>query len=59
MEAIAGVQAGMNILGFSLITNINDPDASEQITPEAVIERAATASERLSRIITGFVEQLV
>jgi len=59
MEAIAGVQAGINILGFSLITNINDPDAPEQITPEAVVERAATASERLSRIITGFVEQLV
>ncbi len=27
MEAIAGVQAGIRILGLSLITNINDPDA--------------------------------
>nr|WP_320016866.1 purine-nucleoside phosphorylase [uncultured Desulfobacter sp.] len=58
MEAIAGVQAGMKILGVSLITNINDPDAPEQTTLEAVVEIAAKASEKLNRIITGVVEQL-
>ncbi len=57
MEAIAGVQAGMKILGVSLITNINDPDAPEQTTLEAVVETAAKASEKLNRIITGFVGQ--
>lgn len=58
MEAIAGVHAGMKILGLSLITNINDPDAPEQTTLEAVVETAAKASEKLNRIVTGFVGQL-
>jgi len=57
MEAIAGVHAGMKILGISLITNINDPDAPEQTTLEAVVETAAKASEKLNRIVTGVVEQ--
>ncbi len=58
MEAIAGVQAGMKILGVSLITNINDPDAPEQTTLEAVVETAAKASEKLNRLITGVVEHI-
>nr|WP_319392519.1 purine-nucleoside phosphorylase [uncultured Desulfobacter sp.] len=58
MEAIAGVHAGMKILGISLITNINDPDAPEQTTLEAVVGTAAKASEKLSRIITGVVGQI-
>ncbi len=58
MEAIAGVHAGMKILGVSLITNINNPDAPEQTTLEAVVETAAKASEKLNRIVTGVVEQL-
>lgn len=58
MEAIAGVHAGMKILGLSLITNINDPDAPEQTTLEAVVGTAAKASEKLNRIITGVVGQI-
>jgi purine-nucleoside phosphorylase len=48
----------MKILGLSLITNLNDPDAPEQTTLEAVVETAAKASEKLNRIVTGFVGQL-
>ena len=58
MEAIAGVQAGMNILGLSLITNINDPDDPEQTTLEAVVETAQNASEKLNRIIVHIAGQL-
>nr|WP_321400510.1 purine-nucleoside phosphorylase [uncultured Desulfobacter sp.] len=58
MEAIAGVHAGMKILGLSLITNINDPDRPEQTTLEAVVGTAAKASEKLNRIITGVVGQI-
>lgn len=57
MEAIAGVHAGMKILGVSLITNINNPDAPGQTTLEAVVETAAKASEKLNRIIAGLVRQ--
>jgi purine-nucleoside phosphorylase len=58
MEAIAGVHAGMKILGLSLITNINDPDAPEQTTLEAVVGTAAKASDKLNRIITGVVGRI-
>nr|WP_320189702.1 purine-nucleoside phosphorylase [uncultured Desulfobacter sp.] len=58
MEAIAGVHAGMKILGISLITNINNPDAPEQTTLEAVVGTAAKASEKLNRIIAGVVKQI-
>ncbi len=52
MEAIAGVQAGMKILGLSLITNINDPDAPKETTLEAVVETAQQAAEKMNRIVT-------
>jgi len=55
MEAIAGVQAGMRILGLSLITNINDPDAPAQTTLEAVVETAARASEKMNRLLSGLI----
>ena len=58
MEAIAAAQAGMKILGVSLITNINDPDAPEQTTLEAVVGTAARASEKLNRLVTGLVAHL-
>ncbi len=51
MEAIAGVHAGMKILGLSLITNINDPDAPAVTTLESVLETADKASAKLSRIL--------
>lgn len=51
MEAIAGVHADMKILGLSLITNINDPDAPAVTTLESVLETAGKAAARLSRIL--------
>ena len=58
MEAIAGVHAGMEILGLSLITNINDPDAPAQTTLEAVVETAGQASEKLNRLLARLIAQL-
>ncbi len=58
MEAIAAVQAGMKIIGISLITNINDPDAPEPTTLEAVVETAAAAAKKLDRLITGLIARL-
>ncbi len=51
MEAIAGVHAGMRILGVSTITNINDPDHPEPATVEGIIEEAGRAAPRHARII--------
>ncbi len=58
MEAIAGVQAGMRILGLSLITNINDPDAPEPTTLEAVVETATMASAKMNRLLSCFIRQI-
>jgi len=55
MEAIAGVHAGMKIIGLSLITNINDPDQPAQTTIEGVLETAQKASGRLSRLFGGII----
>lgn len=55
MEAIAGVQAGMKILGLSLITNINDPDSPEETTLEAVVETAARASKKMNRLLSALI----
>lgn len=58
MEAIAGVQAGMKILGLSLVTNINNPDAPEQTTLEAVVETARKASEKMNRLLCYMISQI-
>ncbi len=56
MEAIAGVHAGMRILGLSLITNINDPDHPEKTTLESVLKTAHAALEPFSRLVSLFLK---
>lgn len=58
MEAIAGVQAGMKILGLSLITNINNPDAPEKTTLEAVVETAKKAAPRMNQLLTEIISRM-
>jgi purine-nucleoside phosphorylase len=58
MEAITGVQAGMKILGLSLITNINNPDAPEETTLEGVVKTAKKASEKMNRLICDLISQM-
>jgi purine-nucleoside phosphorylase len=58
MEAIAGVHAGMRILGLSTITNINDPDHPEPASVEAIIRVAGEAAPRHARIIEAVAREL-
>jgi purine-nucleoside phosphorylase len=58
MEAVAGVHAGMKILGISLITNINDPDNPMETTLESVLKTAETSLEPLKRLLTGVISSL-
>lgn len=51
MEAIAGVHAGMKILGLSLITNINDPENPEETTLESVLQTARQAMGSFNQLI--------
>jgi len=50
-EAIAGVQAGLGILAFSVITNVNNPDDMQKTTLEQVIRTAADAAPRLAALV--------
>lgn len=58
MEAIAGVHAGMKILGISLITNINDPDKPEKTTLESVLKTAENSLKPLRRLLTDVIATL-
>ncbi len=51
MEAIAAVHADMDVLGLSVITNINDPDRPRCHTVEEIIDVACHAAPQLSAII--------
>ncbi len=57
-EVIAAVHAGMEVLGLSIIANVNDPDDFEPILIEDVIEQAGKAEKRLERLIVAFLEAL-
>lgn len=50
-EAIAAVHAGLRILGISIISNVNLPDAMAAITIEDVVATVGRAESRLVQII--------
>jgi purine-nucleoside phosphorylase len=51
METIAGVHAGMQVLGLSVITNMCLPDELMPADVDAIIETADHAAPRLAAII--------
>jgi purine-nucleoside phosphorylase len=55
-EVIAAVHAGMDVLGLSIIANVNDPDNFEPILIEDVIEQAGKAEKRLERLLVAFLK---
>ena len=57
-EAIAGVHAKMEIMGLSIITNINDPDNPTPDMEEEIIEVAQQAASKLSGIIQCVAKEL-
>lgn len=58
MEAIAGVHAKMKILGLSLITNINDPDAPVATTLESVLKTAEKALKPMNSFLCDIISQI-
>lgn len=58
MEAIAGVHADMKILGLSLITNINNPDAPVKTTLENVLETARKAQDSFNRLVCEIISRI-
>ncbi|MEF3167871.1 MAG: purine-nucleoside phosphorylase [Deltaproteobacteria bacterium] len=56
-EVIVAVHAGMEVLGISVIANVNDPDAFQPIRIEDVVANAKKAEAALSRLIVRFLEE--
>jgi purine-nucleoside phosphorylase len=57
-EAIAAVHAGMRLLGLSVISNVNLPDAMAPIAIESILQVVQQAEAPLSRLLQGIVAKL-
>jgi purine-nucleoside phosphorylase len=55
-EVIAAVHAGLRIVGISVISNVNLPDAMAPIAVEEIIATVARAESRLVELIAGTLE---
>ena len=58
METIAGVHAGMRVLGLSIITNINDPDRPQPAALDDIVAVAGRAAPLLSELIRSVVDRI-
>ena len=58
MEVIAGVHAGMRVLGLSIITNVHNPDDPSPATLEDIIDIADGAAPVLDTIFRYVAEHL-
>ena len=52
-EVIVAVHAGLRVLGLSIISNVNLPDAMAPITLEEIVATVARAEPRLVQVIQG------
>ncbi len=57
-EVIVGVHAGLCILGFSIISNVNLPDAFKVIDYDEIVAVASEAESKLINLIVKLVEGL-
>ncbi len=55
-EVIVAVQSGLDVLAFSVITDMGNPDAPEPISHQKVIEVANKTDKVLSHLISKIVE---
>lgn len=57
-EVIAASHAGMEVLGFSLVSNAAAGITGQALSEQEVLDAAAEAKERFSRLICGCVEKM-
>jgi purine-nucleoside phosphorylase len=57
-EVIAAVHGGMQVLGVSVITNVNDPDHPAPASVDEIIAVARRAAPHLARLLAGLLRQL-
>ena len=57
-EVIAGVHAGMKILGLSIITNVHDPENPDPASVEEILKVANSAAPKAASIIKAVLDRL-
>ena len=57
-EVIVARHGSMQVLGLSLISNVNDPDNFQPIVLEDIIAEGRRASARLEKLIVEFINRL-
>ena len=57
-EVIVAVHGGMQVLGLSVIANVNDPDNMRPISLEGIIENAEAAKPQLEQLIAEIVSRI-
>lgn len=57
-EVIVAVHAGMEVLGISVISNVNDPDNFKPILFSEVVRESKKAEKKLGRLIRAFLREL-
>ena len=58
LEVIAAVHAGMHVIGFSIITNVHDPDHPVPANVDQIISIAENTAPKLDSIILKVIEDL-
>jgi len=57
-EVIAAVHAGLRVLGISVLSNVNLPDAMAPIAIEAIIDTVARAEPQLVELLLGVMQEV-
>jgi xanthosine phosphorylase len=57
-EAISARHCGLEVLGFSIVTNLAAGVAEGQLSHEETLARAAKSAERLRRLLEGLLKEL-
>jgi purine-nucleoside phosphorylase len=57
-EVIVARHAGLNVLGFSIVTDLGLPDALEPASLEKILKVAGEAEPKFVRLVTRVVEQM-
>ncbi|OQW98823.1 MAG: purine-nucleoside phosphorylase, partial [Desulfobacteraceae bacterium A6] len=57
-EVIAGVHAGMKILGLSVITNIHNPDNPSPSAINEIIDTAGKATPKIEAIMRKVIDKI-
>ncbi len=57
-EVIVAIHGGMDVLGLSVVSNVNDPDNFQPIILEDIIDEAAKVEPQLKKLIIEIIGQI-